>query len=103
LSKLAPVINKTRREAPSRLKSELVRSIIEWIECTFQYRQRGEQTRSRLVSARFVPLIQAPEATVDLTGVRARVRLASAPERACKSEPVRMNLLGTFLSQVLVT
>jgi hypothetical protein len=72
LSKLALVIGKTRREAPSRRKGELVRGLIERIECTFEYHQCGSQTRSRLVSVRFVPLVQAPEATL---------RPESAPER----------------------
>jgi DNA invertase Pin-like site-specific DNA recombinase len=66
LSKMALVINKTRREVPSRRKGQLVRSMIERIECMFEYQQCGQQTRSRLVSARFVPLIQAPEATLRL-------------------------------------
>jgi hypothetical protein len=70
LSRVALVVNKTRREAPSRRKGELVRSLIERIECSFEYYQHGGGTRSRLVSARFIPLIEAPEA---------EVRLASAP------------------------
>jgi hypothetical protein len=81
LSKLALVINKTRREGPSRRKSELVRSVIERIECTFEYYQWGNVTRSRLMSARFVPLVQAPESTVAVAGAGDGLRLASALER----------------------
>jgi hypothetical protein len=92
-SGLARLINKTRLEAPSRRKGELLPDMIERKRCAFDNRECGQQTRSRLASVRFVPLIQAPEATL---------RLASAPERGCEAYPKRVNLLGAFLGRVLV-
>ena len=61
LSQLAALISSTTREAPIRRKSELIRSLVERIECSFEYQQFGSQTRSRLISVKFVPLGEAPE------------------------------------------
>jgi hypothetical protein len=77
LQRIALVVNRTRRESPSRRKGVLVRQLIERIELTFEYSQHGQQTRSRLVSAGFIPLVRAAEA---------EVRLATAPGPAFSAQ-----------------